>query len=357
MDVLKLIIIWFSSILVNLSAVQITQLTNYKDFNKDCVAHHLQVHHDFEISYKSYWKHFDLNRCHNVIRDIKRTFYESLEAFICQHQHDHCMMQLIKRHNVSEVFLKAIGYNYFKTELVAFEHRKNCDGLIKSPTIDNVSCERVLYADFSGDYKSLWRMQSCLDDLFGAFDVNQIYVGNDDDVGIGLRNIGGHAQEFFIQLKALAQEFCSDMNLRTLNKFYWDKVQKRRLHRIPHVMNCFREFFISNKIIDKRNYEFIDNDKHKSPNLHVDCNRIIDDDVEELTEINLFGFTEPSRRVKKCIIDRNKEQGQLIEQNLILPLIVNEIELRKDYIMFPQELLINNTKKIVKFTLECMQFF
>ena len=339
-------LITFSCAWLCVGSYLISDLSDYKDYDANCVGEYLQNRYNLNISLKASTKK-RLNYCTSYMETFNESFYETVANLIPTESRRECVVQLLKRNRVSDVFFKAIGYNYFKRQLVKFPSNKTCNGIVNVLRVDN-DCEfREMTVNFIGN-KSLGKLRACLDDLFSEFNVDEIVFANQGGLRVGRRFFGRHLSEYFKQLNETGKIFCSDLNLNLAVKYFAiDSTRKVREIYNETQIDCFKNFHINNRIIKHLVYRHSDTMK-----LHKDdpmCDEIMREQVESVITIDLFGFTEFSRRVKNCIIERNRFE-QIIEQVVVSPIAVK-------YFDSSSSSYIKNTKKIIEMTLDCLQFF
>lgn len=123
---------------------------------------------------------------------------------------------------MSNVFLKAIFYNYFKRRF-ASNSNKTCDDIVNVLRVDNDCEHREMSVEFISDRKSLWKLRPCLNDLFGEFNVEEIIFvdhGLAWNWRIGLRKCRRHLLEFISQIVKTSRSFCNELNLDLTIKYF-----------------------------------------------------------------------------------------------------------------------------------------
>lgn len=337
-------LIAFSCAWLCVAGYLISQLTDYRDYDANCVGEYLQNRYKFNISLKAKAKR--LSYCTSYIEASEESFYETVGALIPSESRRECVVNLLTRHHVSDVFFKAIGYNYFKRQLVKFSSNKTCEGIVNVLRVDN-DCEfREMTVNFIGGNKSLGKLRACLDDLFSEFNVDEIVFADQENSRIGRRRFAGHLNEFFKQLNETGKTFCSDLNLDLAVKYFAVDSAKEVFNQTQTQIDCFKSFHVNNKIIRRLSYRH--SDTLRSHEDTPACEEIMREQVQNVVSIDLFGFTDFSSRVMDCIIERNRRE-QLIEQVVISPTVVKHFS--------PNGAYIQSTKKIIEMSLDCLQFF
>lgn len=341
---------------LTLNGYLLSDLSDYRDFDVNCVAEYLKSHHNFSIKFKA--RPHQSKYCKNYIEEFRESFYESLENVVINNSSRDCITNLIRRHNVSDVFFKAIGYNYFKRQLVTFSSNKSCDGVVNVLRVDN-DCEyREMTVNFIGGNQSLWKVRPCLDDLFGEFNVDGIVFVNQASTKIGLRRFGNHLSSLLKRLADVGRTFCSETNLDLMIKYF--SIFFMRNDELEGIYNqtqleCFKNYFINHRFINNSAYRFAKAvDLQSDPDYNKRCDRIMQEQVESAIVIDLFGFTESSRKVKDCVVAASAED-KLIEQVILLPAIAKYINLMDSDL--PRNLYQEKSKRIIELTLECLREF
>lgn len=318
----------------------LSDLSDYRDYDANCVAEYLQSHHGLNIAFKA--KPQRHNYCGKYIKKFEDSFYDSVEDEVTRYPNKTCVINLLRLHNVSDVFFKALGYNYFQKQLVRFTTNETCDGLVDVLRIDN-DCEyREMSVKFIGSDQSMWKLRPCLDDLFREFNVDEI-VFVDQDSRIGFRRFGKHLKSFIEQLVMAGKAFCSESDL-SLKYFHVERLVKENLLYNKTQLDCFK-FFLINQNIFKSEIEG-----------NGECNEIMRHQIEKVISIELFGFTKFSRNVKDCIIQHNKK-NKLIEQVVVLPTIARFLKLSIGQFEIPREIYMQNSRNIIQNTLSCLKLF
>lgn len=335
-------LIAFSCAWLYVGGYLISDLTDYKDYDANCIGEYLQSRYNLQISMEASTKR--LSYCTPYIKTLDESFYETVGNLIPSESRRECVINLLRHQRVSEAFLKAIGYNYFKRQLVKFSSNETCEGIVNVLRVDN-DCEfREMTVNFIGGNKSLVELRACLDDLFSEFNVDEIVFANQGDSRIGRRRFGGHLSEFFRLLNATGKAFCSDLNLDLAVKYFIDR------HGDAYnqtQIDCLKNFHVNSRIIKRLSYRHSGTLERQEDALT--CDEIVREQVENAIRVDLFGFTQPSRRVKECIIERNRNE-QLIEQVIIAPIVDKHFD-------SPNGAYVKSTKKIIEMSLDCLQFF
>lgn len=248
------------------NAFIITHMIDYRDFSEKCVTQYVQN------------RHFNLPKyCRHNIDNYKRSFYESIEVIVKGQQAVdnktalECAINQLKLYNVSEVLLKAIAYKYDPAHFVSFEAiEKSCDGIVISNNVSVITDRsgfRVMVVILGERNKSRAKLQHCLNDLFRKYLLNKLILYDDETASvseIGLRSFGKHAITFLEQLAEIAQYNCKS----------YDQMSDDDLNRVE----------LLRKIVNSPVGNFTET-------------------FHELTAVDLFGFTQPSINVERCIID------------------------------------------------------
>lgn len=352
----------------------LSESSDYRDYDANCVASYLKKHHGFNISLKAKSSRL---YCNKYIKELEDLFYEKLydettpkysnsSKCKCTEQEENakqrsiCINNLMRRHSVSSVFFKAIGYNYFKRKLLKFSSKTTCDGILNVSSVDKIASYQVMSVEFIGSAKSLWKLRPCLDDLFREYNLNQIYFG-DQKSSIGFRRFVGHLRGFFEQLSEVGKSFCTKSNVDyTIKYFGINSLTKEQLSMIYNQtqIECFKYFFVSNQFMGNATYRFTEFiELHRDQEYNRSCDKMMHELVESVVAVDLFGFTEPSQRVKSCVIQRNAKE-KLIEKVIVLPALAEKfINTSAEYFEVPQKIHEENTRKIIQISLKCLRYF
>jgi hypothetical protein len=218
---------------------------------------------------------------------------------------------------------------------------------------------REMTVNFIGGNKSLLRVRPCLDDLFGGFNVNQIAFINHQDWRIGFRGFGVHLQSYFNGIIQTARDYCTNSDFHVNLNIKYFGIKSLNNEELGEIYNqtqieCFKNFFVSNNFMKKSAYQFNDDfSMENQQELLRKCDEVMQEQVENVITIDLFGFTEPSQRVMECIMRRNRE-GKFIERVVIIPAIVRFIDVDFE---IPQDDFIENSKFVIDMTLGCLESF
>ena len=340
---------FFSYFCFGVNGFFFTHLTDFKDFDSDCIANYLNTQHGFNIRLKL--KDKKVKYCETYIRKLENSFYDSVEDLFCSKSYPQCIhreenhardctMNLIRRHRMSDVFFKAIAYNYFKKTLVKFSPNETCEGVLSVSRVSK--CEhKEMSVELDDGYKSPGRLRSCLDDLFGAFKVDEIVFNKQDR--IGFRSFGIHLATFFRQLNQTGKIFCSSTQNDLAIKYFGVREEMKTVYNQTQI-DCFRKSFgriYGNSFFD--NEDSISSRESSEEDLSTTCEEIMQEQVENVITIDLFGFTDAYRRVKSCIVERNAEE-KLIDRVIVLPVVARFMNLPIAYFDQPM-------KKYIKYTL------
>lgn len=348
---LELLLIAFALLLDCARAFEFTNLSCYRDFDVNCVAEYLQEKHNLSVVFKAKQQH-RLHYCKSYMQKLDESFYETVESRIRTQKA--CVINLLKRHNLSDVFFKAIIYNYFKRQLVKFASNKTCDGVVNVLRVDNDS---EMSAEFIGDRKSLWKLRPCLDDLFGEFNVKEIVFvdrrGSGESSRIGFRRFGRHLLEFISQIVKASTSFCNELNIDFMIKYFGAESLAAKVYNQTEI-ECFISKFINHWDLRSSAYRFYD-----TTNL-IDaserCDAIMKEQVNRVVQIDLFGFAELSQRVKDCLVKQNSER-KMIEQVIVLPAIGKRFELSLQKLEAPRDIYVKKAKEVFEITLDCLRYF
>lgn len=347
----------FAAFCVTANGFLLSERTDFRDYDAKCIAGYLNKQHNFNISFKPKPDRF--NYCGKYIKQFDESFYESIGDVISTKSRRGCVVNLMKRHRISDVFFKAIAYNYFKRQLIKFPSNKTCASVANVLRVDN-DCEyREMTVEFIGRNKSLWKLRPCLDDLFGEFNVDEIVVVN-LDARVGFRRFGRHLSEFMRQLADTGKSFCSDLKLDFVMKYFaikeLDDEQLKEIYNQTQI-ECFQNFFINHDIMENSAYQFYDTLRLSQDAEHIrKCDEIMQEQVESVIEVDLFGFTKSSQRVKDCIVEENA-RAKLIEQVIILPAIERLMNLTDSHFETPQRIFKETSNKIIELSLMCLRFY
>lgn len=358
MDALRLFIAALFFLRLHIDGVVITSYIDYRDYDVNCIVKHLRTQHrhlyvEFE-SIKS-----RLRYCDKYMQSLHDSFFDAAGNLISPNTNQSCVINLLKRHNVSEVLVKAIAYNYFKRQLVKFRSNATCGGVVTVLRLDN-DCEHPeMSAKFIGNNKSLWKLRPCLDDLFGEFSVDAI-VFTESGERLGARRFSGHLRNYLRELVDAASNFCSSTDWNVLAKFYGignlAKKEFAEIYERPQI-DCFLKHLDEMKMLGNTTYRFYG----RYPLGRVDegmkkCDDIMREQVESVITVDLFGFTEKSRNVKNCVIESSASE-QLIEKVVVLPVVMRFIDVSAKDADIPQQIYVESSKKIIDNTLACLEAF
>ena len=334
----------------------VTVHSDFQDYDLNCVVRHLNNHHRFNLVVKPIKKR--LGYCGAYMGKLESSFYEKAEQFIPQNTNRTCVINLLKRHNVTDVFIKAIAYNQYKKKLVKYKSNETCKGIVNILRVNGDYEYREMSVNFVGSNESLWRLRPCLNDLFGKFEVNEIHFVNQNE-SIGLRRFAAHLQSFLFELVSAAKNFCSDISFDLSAKYFG--IEREKFGKIYNrtQLECFEKFFLESKILGNFTFEPKDSDQLNDDSYETSetCDEIMEEQVRKVVIIELFGFTELSQRVIDCILGRNAED-KLIEQVVILPAVMRAYQMQTvDDYETPRKVYIESTKKIIEMSLSCLNFF
>jgi hypothetical protein len=302
----------------------ISDLIDFHDYNSDCVAQYLVNNYSFNLQFKP------TGNCDKLMRKYEDAFYESVNSFVTTNSNGICITSLLKRHRVSDVLFKAIAYNYFK-QLVKFSSFQSCDGVVDVLNVDHKRHE--MRVNFIESDKSARNLRPCLDALFAEFNIEEIVFVNQNSSSIGLRRFGRHLKTFLSEIVGIGKVFCSELNLDLTIKYFF--VQNHNQTQIE----CIKNFSVNNE-----NSQY--STESKSSNQ---CEQIMNEMVDDAINIDLFGFTEASKRVKDCIIQSNVKR-KLIERVIVMPKLLDHIDKRDNAY-------VRSTKQIIELTLSCLKSF
>lgn len=299
-----------------------------------------------------------LRYCDKYTEKFKSSFYETVEPLIPTNANKSCVVNILQHHKAHDVLFKAIAYNYFKRQLVKFSYNKTCSGVVNVLRVDDGKY-REMTVNLIGDDKSQKKVRPCLDDLFGGFNVNQIAFINHQDLRIGFRRFGIHLRSYLNGIIQAAKDYCTESEFHLNLNIKYFGIKSLSDDELGEIYNqtqieCFKNFSVSNNFVEKSAYQFNDDFSMETPfKSSRKCDEVMQEQVESVITIDLFGFTEPSQRVMDCIMDRNRD-GKFIEQIVIMPAIVRYIDV--DY-EIPEEDFINNSKVVIGIMFECLQSY
>jgi hypothetical protein len=293
------------------------------DFNEDCIVHYLSRDHpNHNLNLSSFIGVVDDNNCDNKIELYERSFYNTIDENLMKNHGNEsqdvleCTINQLRAYNVSEIFLKAIAYNYYPTQFVTFNSAlESCKGIIKfnNNYATRVENERVLAVILTDGNKSINEIQSCLNDLFSELKLNKIVLNDEFDnspYSVQVRSFGMHTITFIQLLTNMAINLCSTME--NIDKMF-DSAQ---LNAIENLFNIKSEIFVEK--------------------LH------------EIAIIDLFGFSRPSKNVEQCIIDEHRRRfvSRVCSRSNEASLGIDGKSLQKQ-----------NLKDFIKIVLSCLKFF
>lgn len=359
MDALRVLIaVLYLFCVDDIDGVVITSYIDYRDYDVNCIVEQLQTHHrHLRVEFKSIKSR--LRHCDNYMQTLHNSFFKAAENLILVNTDRSCVINLLRRHNVSEVFFKAIAYNYFKRHLVKFKSNATCEGVVKVLRVDN-DCEHPeMSAKFIGNNKSLWKLRPCLDDLFGEFSVDGI-VFADHGVRLGVRRFSSHLRHYLRELVDASSNFCSKTNWNVLAKFYGiGNLAKKEFAEIydQAQIDCFLKYVHENKILGKTSYRFYGRYQlWRDAEWIKECDDIMKEQVESVITVDLFGFTEKSRYVKSCVIESSSSE-QLIEKLVVIPAVMRFIDVSADSVDLPRQIYVESSKRIIDKTMACLSAF
>ncbi|KAG5685034.1 hypothetical protein PVAND_014237 [Polypedilum vanderplanki] len=260
-----LLLAFIQSSCANEFIIIITPLIDYFDFNEECVI--------------NYIKRSGIGRyCRDEITNYKEMFINTVKEKLEGEESSECVINHIKFYNISEVFLKAIAYNYDPNHFVTFKNSCN-DVMSNNMSIFIDDCgSRATIVILRQDNKSLRKLRHCFNDLFYKFKLDKIIVFDETDGSrseIGARNFAKHSLTFIEEIIKITLMSCSKEKSEILKK-------------------------LSNTIYDKNEEEF-------EEIFHENC------------WVDLFGFTQPSKNVERCIIDEYQASENEKLSELVLP--------------------------------------
>lgn len=326
MEVVRLIIV-FSLTPALTSAFIITNLIDYTDFKEDCIINYLSRNHpSHNLNITSFNKVYTANNnddfCEKEIELVERSFYNTIEENLIKNRDNEsqdvleCTVNILRAYNVSEVFLKAIAYNYYPTKFVTFNSAiESCKGIIKfnNNVVTDVCDERVLEVILKDGNKSKNELQSCFNDLFTELELNTIvlnYKFNKSPYSIHKRSFGMHTITFVQLLANMAINLCS--TIEKIDKMF----DSAKLNAIENLFNMKSEIFVEK--------------------------------FHEIAMIDLFGFSRPSKNVEQCIIDKHRRR------------FVNRLFSRSNEVLSGIDRKIlqkQNLNDFIKIVLSCLKFF
>lgn len=326
MEVIRLIIV-FSLTPALTSGFFITNLMNYTDFQEDCIVHYLSRDHpNHNLNLTSFIDvdvdNNDDDFCDNEIGKFEKSFYNTIDENLMNNHGNEsqdvleCTINQLRAYNVSEIFLKAIAYNYYPTQFVTFNSAmESCKEIIKfnNNVVTDVCDERVLAVILTDGNKSINELQSCLNDLFSEKKLNKIVLIDEFDnspYSIRVRSFGMHTITFIQLLANMAINLCS--SIENIDKMF-DSAQ---LNDIENLFNTKSEIFVER--------------------------------FHEMAIIDLFGFSKPSKNVEQCIIDEHRRR--FLSRHCSRS---NEVSLGID----GKSLQKQNLKDFIKIVLSCLKFF
>jgi hypothetical protein len=225
----------------------ITDFFDFRELDKRCVAFHLQKIYNFPNT------QIDENLMADCVREIN-DFERSITEFVVKEiegipkgqginneKVSECAINLLEFYNVTALIFKASAYAH-KIKNVSVNPQKSCENVVKFAPL--ITAEGTALAVKPNNETSFTRLRHCLNDLFQTYRVEKIVFIDEHGSEFIERKFGKHLVEFLKQMSAMSVQYCEN-EAETL------KVEK----------------------------------------------------VEDLAQIDLFGFTELSLRVENCIID------------------------------------------------------
>lgn len=226
------------------------------------------------------------NRCDHDIRTLKRSVSQTIEEILEGHEkiNVECAINLLEFYNISSVVLKALAYHQKLVEITT-NAQLSCKDVIKfNSTLSVTECgEKVLTVESIGVSKSFTHLRHCFNDLFFEFQPDKIAFNEKQESEIYPRYFGKHLMEFLMQVSMIGLKYCE-----------------------------------------------------KSENVEINSNNF--------TGIDIFGLTQPSIKIEKCIIEEIKHENHL---NFLHKFSLNSFD----------EIFSVNHKRLIEITLICLKEF
>lgn len=266
---------------LNISAIKsyvLTHLVDIYQLNQKCVVHYF-THYDANVSGEGAYR-----SCSRDIRDLERSISQTIGGILeGEEQVDAkvrmCAVNLLEFYNVKTVVFKAFAYHQNLLEFTT-NSQQSCKDVVKFNSTHTVECGdiKVMTVEPIGVNKSFVHLKHCLNDLFHEFQVDKIAF---DDGEIFNRKFGKHLMEYLMQLSMMGLKYCES----------YEKVEVNS--------------------------------------------------IEDLAGIDIFGLTEPSKRIEKCIADEIQMEKS--------SKLVNQILFENDFTM--------SRKRLIEITLNCLKEF
>jgi hypothetical protein len=220
----------------------ITELFDVYQIESECVAQYLN------IEYTNVTEN-DERRCKNDIQKFERSILQTIEEILKDKEEINvevkkCAVNLLKSYNLTSVVFRALAYHQ---KLIKFttNSQQSCENVVKfNSTLTVMECGlKVLTVESIGVNKSFIHLKHCLNDLFYEFKADKIAFDDSDGGEISRRLFGKHFVEFLMQLTMMGVKYCESEG------------------------------------------------------------KIVVDDIKDIARIDIFGLTQPSKRVESCIIE------------------------------------------------------
>lgn len=216
----------------------ITELFDVYQVDPKCIA----LYFNIKIFY---FTENDFKRCSRDIYLLEKSFYKTIEENLESQAEkinvevENCAINFLEFHNIFPVAFKALAYHQ---KLLNFttNSKQSCKDVVKfNTTLTVAECGiKVMAVESIGVNKSFVHLKHCFNDLFEEFKPDKIVF---DDSEISKRLFGKHFMEFLVQLSAMGVKYCGND----------EKTQV--------------------------------------------------ENIEDIAVIDIFGLTQPSKRVENCI--------------------------------------------------------
>lgn len=252
----------------------ITELFTVDQIDRICVAKHLNI----ELNITGNDEDVDKKICNREIEGFKKSIPQTIKGILSDKPEinaevEKCAINLLEFYNITSIVFKALAYHQKLLDFTT-NSQKSCEDVVKfNSTLTDGDCGiKVLTVESIGVNKSFIHLKHCLNDLFHELKADKIAFDDSDGGEIFNRLFGKHLMEFIMQLSMMGVKYCE----------------------------------IDDKVVDDT------------------------DDVG----IDIFGLTEPSKKVENCIMEEIKNKKDLTDENFTM-----------------------TKKKMIKIVIACMKEF
>jgi hypothetical protein len=276
MEFYKQLFIFLSFFALSSAKFFISEFFDFRELKISCVAFYLKKIYNLSSIDENLIADCVTSEINDFERSISEFVVKEIEEEISKGQRinnergvSECAINLLEFYHINAVF-KVLAYAHNLLNVSA-NPQKSCENVVKfTPLNVTEDCDGKALTVKLGNEKSFTRFRHCLNELFRTYRVDKIVF--DEDLGeIFERKFGKHLVEFLRQLSVMAVKYCGN-------------------------------------------------------NESLEVERI-----EDLAQIDIFGFTEPSVRVEKCIIEEVQKRVEnsfkiSIELKIVIEIIFKCLE-------------------------------